>query len=210
MADLVGRIATISEMEAKLPSQNPNATLWESRTAASPTLGNHGQTRSLSKEGSDKGTRRRRRRRRRRRASKTRRPARPSRSLRVATVASRVGPSLACLLFSGEEMALRFVMEDGKLNLCLRNLVEFREDTGAEKRVSRASFWGEWSFVRRRESRWTFFFERERAQHRARLVPTVVVVCQNLETVIKYESCCSEDQKTRRRTSIERRDVFPS
>ena len=55
MADLVGRIASISDMEARLPKEHANATLWE------------------------------------------------------------------C-----EEVALRYVMEDGKLNLCLRNLVEFR------------------------------------------------------------------------------------
>lgn len=54
MADLVGRIAAISEMEARLPKESANATLWE------------------------------------------------------------------C-----EEVALRYVMEDGKLNLCLRNIVEF-------------------------------------------------------------------------------------
>ena len=29
-------------------------------------------------------------------------------------------------MWEGEEMALRFIMEDGKLNVCLRNLVDFR------------------------------------------------------------------------------------
>mmetsp|Transcript_60052 Transcript_60052/g.82235 ORF Transcript_60052/g.82235 Transcript_60052/m.82235 type:complete len:308 (-) Transcript_60052:614-1537(-) len=56
MADTVGRIASISEMEAKLPKKQEQATLWE------------------------------------------------------------------C-----EELALRIVLEEGKLNLCLRNLVTFIE-----------------------------------------------------------------------------------
>lgn len=54
MAGLMGRIATISEMEAKLPKDSAQATLWE------------------------------------------------------------------C-----EEVALRYILEDGKLNLCVRNLVEY-------------------------------------------------------------------------------------
>jgi len=56
MADNLGRIANISEMEKKLPRENEDATLWET-----------------------------------------------------------------------EELALRYVLEDGKLNLCLRNLVEFKQ-----------------------------------------------------------------------------------
>jgi len=56
MADNLGRIANISEMEKKLPRENEDATLWET-----------------------------------------------------------------------EELALRYVLEDGKLNLCLRNLVDFKE-----------------------------------------------------------------------------------
>eukprot|EP00638_Chattonella_subsalsa_P001083 CAMPEP_0117753926 /NCGR_PEP_ID=MMETSP0947-20121206/12530_1 /TAXON_ID=44440 /ORGANISM="Chattonella subsalsa, Strain CCMP2191" /LENGTH=291 /DNA_ID=CAMNT_0005572929 /DNA_START=239 /DNA_END=1114 /DNA_ORIENTATION=- len=55
MADTFGRIANISEMEAKLPKDREDATLWE------------------------------------------------------------------C-----EELALRYVLEDGKLNLCLRNLIEYK------------------------------------------------------------------------------------
>lgn len=55
MADTVGRIASISEMEARLPKKSQSVTLWE------------------------------------------------------------------C-----EELALRHVLEDGKLNLCLRNLVEYK------------------------------------------------------------------------------------
>lgn len=56
MADHLGRIANITEMEQKLPKETAEATLWE------------------------------------------------------------------C-----EELALRYILEDGKLNLCLRNLVEFKE-----------------------------------------------------------------------------------
>jgi hypothetical protein len=56
MADSLGRIASITEMEQKLPKENDNATLWE------------------------------------------------------------------C-----EELALRYILEDGKLNLCLRNLVEYKQ-----------------------------------------------------------------------------------
>jgi len=55
MADTFGRVANISEMEAKLPKDREDATLWE------------------------------------------------------------------C-----EELALRYVLEDGKLNLCLRNLIEYK------------------------------------------------------------------------------------
>mmetsp|Transcript_27220 Transcript_27220/g.40647 ORF Transcript_27220/g.40647 Transcript_27220/m.40647 type:complete len:304 (+) Transcript_27220:136-1047(+) len=56
MADTFGRIANISEMEAKLPKEREDATLWE------------------------------------------------------------------C-----EELALRYVLEDGKLNLCLRNMIEYKD-----------------------------------------------------------------------------------
>lgn len=57
MAEIFGRIASISEMEAKLSVSKDDATLWET-----------------------------------------------------------------------EEQALRFLLEDGKLNLCLRSLVEFKEN----------------------------------------------------------------------------------
>eukprot|EP01038_Epipyxis_sp_PR26KG_P007382 gene7382-10056_t len=56
MADVFGRIASISDMESKLPSAKNEGTLWET-----------------------------------------------------------------------EEQALRFLLEDGKLNLCLRNLIEFKQ-----------------------------------------------------------------------------------
>ncbi|GMI00144.1 hypothetical protein TrST_g4289 [Triparma strigata] len=56
MADTLGRIATVSDAEAKLPKESENATLWET-----------------------------------------------------------------------EEAALRYVLEDGKLNLCLRNMVEYKQ-----------------------------------------------------------------------------------
>jgi hypothetical protein len=32
-----------------------------------------------------------------------------------------------CTLWESEEQALRFLLEDGKLNLCLRNLIEFKQ-----------------------------------------------------------------------------------
>mmetsp|Transcript_15000 Transcript_15000/g.52220 ORF Transcript_15000/g.52220 Transcript_15000/m.52220 type:complete len:345 (-) Transcript_15000:1570-2604(-) len=67
MADLVQRIAFIADMEAKLPKESANATLWE------------------------------------------------------------------C-----EELALRHILEEGKLNLCLRNLVEFRTYTRQADGVHRA------------------------------------------------------------------------
>eukprot|EP01036_Dinobryon_divergens_P033940 gene33940-43848_t len=56
MADVLGRVAHVSEMEAKLPAPKNDATLWET-----------------------------------------------------------------------EELALRYLLEDGKLNLCLRNLIEFKQ-----------------------------------------------------------------------------------
>eukprot|EP00953_Heterococcus_sp_UTEX-ZZ885_P013175 7531-Heterococcus_DN1.PRE.1 len=56
MADILGRIAAITEMESKLPRANAQQTLWE-----------------------------------------------------------------------GDEQALRYVIEDGKLNICLRNLVDYKE-----------------------------------------------------------------------------------
>ncbi|GMI47387.1 hypothetical protein TrCOL_g3648 [Triparma columacea] len=56
MADTLGRVATVSEAEAKLPKESEGATLWET-----------------------------------------------------------------------EEAALRYVLEDGKLNLCLRNMVDFKQ-----------------------------------------------------------------------------------
>lgn len=55
MAEIFGRVASISDVESKLPSSKENATLWET-----------------------------------------------------------------------EEQALRFVLEDGKLNLCLRLLIDFK------------------------------------------------------------------------------------
>ncbi|CAN0339891.1 unnamed protein product, partial [Phaeothamnion confervicola] len=55
MAEVLGRVAKVSAMEAKLPKSNQDQTLWE-----------------------------------------------------------------------GEEFALRYVMEDGKLNVCLRALVEYK------------------------------------------------------------------------------------
>lgn len=57
MAETFGRVATISEMESKLPSTKQDATLWET-----------------------------------------------------------------------EEQAIRFLMEDGKLNMCLRCLAEFKTE----------------------------------------------------------------------------------
>lgn len=56
MAEIFGRIASISDMESKLPSPKDDATLWET-----------------------------------------------------------------------EEQALRFLLEDGKLNLCLRNMIEYKQ-----------------------------------------------------------------------------------
>lgn len=56
MADVLGRLSHVSDMEAKLPSPKTGATLWET-----------------------------------------------------------------------EELALRYVLEDGKLNLCLRNMVDFKQ-----------------------------------------------------------------------------------
>ncbi len=56
MADTLGRVATVSEAEAKLPRDHEDATLWET-----------------------------------------------------------------------EEAALRYILEDGKLNLCLRNMVEYKQ-----------------------------------------------------------------------------------
>ena len=35
-------------------------------------------------------------------------------------------------LWECEELALRYLLEDGKLNLCLRNLVSFKEEQRAE------------------------------------------------------------------------------
>ena len=62
MADVLGRIANISDMESKLPSAKDDATLWET-----------------------------------------------------------------------EEQALRYLIEDGKLNLCLRNMIEFKHQQRFER-----------------------------------------------------------------------------
>ena len=64
MADVLGRIANISDMESKLPSAKDDATLWET-----------------------------------------------------------------------EEQALRYLIEDGKLNLCLRNMIEFKQQQRRERAV---------------------------------------------------------------------------
>jgi hypothetical protein len=64
MADVLGRIANISDMESKLPSGKDDATLWET-----------------------------------------------------------------------EEQALRYLIEDGKLNLCLRNMIDFKQQQRRERAV---------------------------------------------------------------------------
>ena len=42
-----------------------------------------------------------------------------------------------CTLWETEEQALRFLLEDGKLNLCLRNLMEFKQNQILSRRTGK-------------------------------------------------------------------------
>ena len=75
MADFVGRIKSITDIEAALPKEDESQTMWE-----------------------------------------------------------------------GDELALRYVMEEGKLNLCLRTLVAFRESSYGDRTETEAKDCGDRSY----------------------------------------------------------------
>ena len=61
---------------------------------------------------------------------------------RMATISDMesklsAGKSDAATLWETEEQALRFLLEDGKLNLCLRSLVEFKKAQIAARKIGK-------------------------------------------------------------------------